>query len=703
MTNGQDPHPRLFPCSLVFHLPPTKGVLAPKSFFSQKLFLPNHHQSSLLVSTQSINHSFSPSSIVSTCVDHTSQTLFTSSSLVSSCLHPTRPTLFIPSSVLSGCLEQRVGRSSARRHVKLPRAQEADTPSTHHRFSLVGALFQSIYDSLSLPQVSGTPTHRHSKPSRPQESDTPSTHLPSSQVVTSKAVPSQVVSSQVLLSQVVPTQVALSQSVPFQAAPSQVVPSKRARHSSTHRHSKQSRAAKSKSRSLPSILPTPPPTEYYSFPFAEPPGAMAVYSTMLIPGPDFSVDLSVVDLAVPPIYSRRVLIFSRDDRISQHQTITAIQNGLRKTVDQIPILAGLMSFSFNQGWTVSKGNLRLRLVNIDLDYAVLKASNFSEDMLPAHLISSVPTLSDPQGEWDTCRIQVNFIRGGLLVVISVHHLIMDGWGTTKVIEAISKHCRFNPGQPSADLGSSITLRDDEYMWRDRSRLSQTSIPGGGDASKVTAYSIVPASYAFAPAHPGIVTKTFSFGVAALRHLKATAFPDQRQFPGEWITTHDALLALWMQNYVRTRREAGLLQEKEEIRFSFPVEFRRLVYLPATYLGNAVMMIKVRTTVDNIMGPGGLQAAAHMIRQASINTTVADVDNFIAVAKVVQSNPSLALRINIKFEGVNTAFGCTSYKNFAHGALDWDSQVFGTYERLRLPSGIAGEGMTIVMPVLRDGS
>ena len=153
----------------------------------------------------------------------------------------------------------------------------------------------------------------------------------------------------------------------------------------------------------------------------------------------------------------------------------------------------------------------------------------------------------------------------------------------------------------------------------------------------------------------------------------------------------------------TRREAGLLQEKEEIRFSFPVEFRRLVYLPATYLGNAVMMIKVRTTVDNIMGPGGLQAAAHMIRQASINTTVADVDNFIAVAKVVQSNPSLALRINIKFEGVNTAFGCTSYKNFAHGALDWDSQVFGTYERLRLPSGIAGEGMTIVMPVLRDGS
>ena len=39
---------------------------------------------------------------------------------------------------------------------------------------------------------------------------------------------------------------------------------------------------------------------------------------------------------------------------------------------------------------MSKGNLRLRLVNIDLDHAVLKASGFSEGMLPAHLISSVP-------------------------------------------------------------------------------------------------------------------------------------------------------------------------------------------------------------------------------------------------------------------------------------------------------------------------
>lgn len=428
---------------------------------------------------------------------------------------------------------------------------------------------------------------------------------------------------------------------------------------------------------------------------------MSTFSDFFLSGPDFEVELSAVDLSVPPIYSRRVLIFSRDDKIPQHQTIIAIRDGLQKIVDQIPVLAGRMSFNFRdpKHWSVAKGSLRLRVANVDMDFADLEASGYSEDMLPADLISSVPTLFDPQGEWHSCRIQVNFIRGGLLVVISVHHLIMDGWGTTKVIEAIANNCRVNAGQSAPGAVQPA----DQYLWQDRTRLSQTTVPGDGDSSKLAAYSIVPADWSFAPAHPGIITKTFRLTAPALSRLKVAAFPDQSQFPGEWITTHDAMLGLWLRNYVRTRLEAGLLHETEEIRLTFPVEFRRLAHLPANYLGNALMMTKPKTTVDVIMGPSGLKAGAYMIREASKNITSADIDNFIAVSKAVQRNHTLDLRINIKFDGVNSGFGCTSYKNFAHGACDWDPLVFGTYERLRLPSGIAGEGMTIVMPVLKDGS
>lgn len=418
------------------------------------------------------------------------------------------------------------------------------------------------------------------------------------------------------------------------------------------------------------------------------------YTDFAITGPDFDVKFSAVDQAVPGVYSGRVLIFKRNDGDEVDATL-AIRDGLRKTVEEVPILAGEMSYSPFTGWVVKKGHLRLRVTRLpQLDYGKLEATNFDEALIPADLVSSVPTLMDPPGEWHTCRIQVNFITGGLLFVISVHHLVADGWGVTKVIENIARNCRLPDERPRPQAPP--------LLYADRSRLSTTTIQGKGDISKVPSYSIVPLGTPWSPVHPGVVTTSFRFPAGKLTRLKAASFPDQTLMPGVWVTTHDAVLALWLRTYVRTRYFAGRITREGNIRFSFPIEFRRHVGLSAEYIGNAVFMHKINIPVERLLNDDGLKYAALVIRQGMKGVGPDYIENFIAVAKGVLEDPLISMRINLKFDDVDRAFGCTTYKNFAHGELDWDRKVFGVYQRLRLPSGIAGEGVTVVMPVLKDG-
>jgi hypothetical protein len=112
------------------------------------------------------------------------------------------------------------------------------------------------------------------------------------------------------------------------------------------------------------------------------------------------------------------------------------------------------------------------------------------------------------------------------------------------------------------------------------------------------------------------------------------------------------------------------------------------------------MTKVELPVKKLLGPDGLSIAAAAIRKGIHDIDAAYVNNFLAVVKSLE-NPR-QLRINLMLDDPRTGFGSTSYKGFAHSTLNWEP-VLGNYERLRLPHGVLGEGMSIILPVLSDGS
>jgi hypothetical protein len=402
-----------------------------------------------------------------------------------------------------------------------------------------------------------------------------------------------------------------------------------------------------------------------------------------ISGPPLNVQFSLVDQVAPPVYSRRILIFSREED-NYKNAVIALEAGIQRTVNEIPILAGQMGLT-PTGWIVKDGHALLRIRDIGMSYSKLQSSNFSETMLQHAVLSSAPAITDAEDQWNVCRIQANFIRGGLLLVISINHTTMDGRGITMVIEALARNCRLGNSSPTS-------VKPVDF---DRSRLKQWK--GEADILKLSAYAIIPDVLKLHQVPADIVTKSFRLPVQALKALKVMASPKNG-----WVTTHDAVNALCWRIHARCRCKAKLLGEEDIGRFGFPVDFRKLIDPPlcSRYIGNAVLMTTVELPIRTLLSENGLSVAAATIRNGVKDIDSTYVENFIAVANSLD-NPR-QLKINLMLTDPHTGFGSTTYKGFEHSMLDWDP-ILGKYQRLRLPYGVLGEGMSVILPVLHDGS
>ncbi|KAI9898653.1 hypothetical protein N3K66_007013 [Trichothecium roseum] len=420
-------------------------------------------------------------------------------------------------------------------------------------------------------------------------------------------------------------------------------------------------------------------------------------------GPPFQCLFSPVDQVTPPIYSRRILIFSHAPDHDRENTVLALKTGLQRAIDEFPVLAGQMGYVAPGGWTIKPGVARLRIKHFDSDpdddeltFERLQESGFCESLLPADLVSSVPTLADPQEDWHACRLQANFIRGGLLLVVSVNHTVMDGYGITKVIQSLARHSRLSPTSPH------VHHSDQTVEVTDRAAIfNQIGTNSKANVDDLDAYSIVqgPTNLSFVP--PRTVTTTIRLAPQALRRLKITASPEKG-----WVTTHDAVNALCWRAHAAGRRRAGIIQDHETARFAFPVDIRRLLGFPPGYVGNAVLMTKVSLPVKTLLDPkDGLKAAAAAIRAGVARVDAAYAENFVSVAQNLDEPGKLKINLKLEVDGQRreTAFGSTSYKSFDLSGLEWDEVAVGRYERMRLASGVTGEGMSIVLPVLADGS
>lgn len=403
-------------------------------------------------------------------------------------------------------------------------------------------------------------------------------------------------------------------------------------------------------------------------------------------GPEVLQQPTPVDAALPAIYSRRVLVFSTPSDRSPADIIATLCSSLRATTIEFPVLSHSASHASGK-WTFLAGQACLHVKELpDLRFSDLKDANFAPGLLKPEVLSSVPGMIDFENEWDCCRIQATFIKGGLLLSVCILHLAMDGRAISQVIQALARNS-FMPPVPAPKRSPSTF---------DRSRLTvSNAVP---DIGKLPAYMMSTGAFDFASRTAGAIsTRVYRFTERSLALLKADASsPESPCF-----STQDAVCALVFRQMIKARLVSGVVGPADKIQYSFPVEYRGIIDppLPSDFIGNAVLFTATNfLPVRRLAETGGLQLAAREIRQAIRAVDAGYVDNFIAM---VQSLPDLrAFNFYGALNCKTTAITSTTYKGLAMPDK-WGSAV-GRYEGMTLMDKGFGDGMFVVLPPKKAG-
>ncbi len=163
--------------------------------------------------------------------------------------------------------------------------------------------------------------------------------------------------------------------------------------------------------------------------------------------------LTPLDSVIENAYVRKFFFFPR----SEHDQISIVQNlrsALAKTLEAIPLLAGSIQsfprmhqkgrFGITAPWRDVDEILTVQdLTESDfLDYGTLRAQHFPMVRLNDRVLIPFPKPGSPPPVFTA---QVNFIKGGLILGMLLHHDFTDGVGSVPIVKVWAAYCRGDDG------------------------------------------------------------------------------------------------------------------------------------------------------------------------------------------------------------------------------------------------------------------
>ncbi|KAI0483873.1 hypothetical protein F4859DRAFT_503342 [Xylaria cf. heliscus] len=321
------------------------------------------------------------------------------------------------------------------------------------------------------------------------------------------------------------------------------------------------------------------------------------------------IRLSPLEQLMPRAYVRQIYCFPP----SNSSAISTLSQGLAGLARDVPyILSRVISTTSETGSTVSisapchnpEAIFSVHDLSDSIDYAALKAGNFPPGAFLAAGIVPPDTLPPYPASPAVFLARASLVRGGLLLCVAVHHVVLDITGFAALLKIWASHCRDGS---SRDIGFDAS-------WMDRGPLfssSLESLPSPAALPKLLhirtpGESTRPAGRSQAgQAAPGITpkknyqTSIFYFPQAHLRALKdaADAHLESSWAPGSWVSTSDILSALLWSAVLEAEDSNGPVTDNttQTSTLSFPVQFRPALNppLPRDFLGTAFLMTNAK--------------------------------------------------------------------------------------------------------------
>ena len=283
--------------------------------------------------------------------------------------------------------------------------------------------------------------------------------------------------------------------------------------------------------------------------------------------------------------------------IPRDTVVTALRDAFRTITDQIPLLAGQVVHVPGEAgssgvyepapWpTDAPPNEILRVKECDdlvPPMTQIMRASAPITMLPGKILTPWPSLPLPHGlepPLPVIAAQANFIRGGLLLNMSMHHIAIDGAGLVQVMRLLS----------TVLSGHEIPPAELEQANRDR-RMVVPLIPRG---EPVKDHSHLRKPPGYTPPLPKAPAKWCYFkvplaGLPALR--KAAAAAAAASAPGSGgpmlpVSDNDILCAFCWQRISVARLARGLSADTM-VKLTRAIDGRSALGIPSSYLGHMI--------------------------------------------------------------------------------------------------------------------
>ena len=393
-------------------------------------------------------------------------------------------------------------------------------------------------------------------------------------------------------------------------------------------------------------------------------------------------------------------LFIQASGSSQEEILKTLKSGLARTIEVIPSLAGHVKEALN---SIPKGGMcvsgsfstvgdiltaqDITESHPEMDYEDLKRRHFPMEAVDPNVIYSLPGFMD--AEKPVFVAQANFIRGGLILGISLHHSFGDGASLKTILQTWAACCRGESAAPSLTESSQ------------RERL--TSSETGAILEDFPEYAMIPDNIAGyqpevvkeesaepAPMPPQVDSHVFYFSPQKLKELKKLA--SAKLDDTEWISTSDALSALFWRSITVARNPSSENTATEDTRvLNIPLDGRRLMREDSrSYMGNMVLFNNATAPLQTLLSsPPQLSEISRTIRRS-----ISRIDESY-IKRAISALGSVPDVSKVMMSGGTFGESALTISSWGSLHMDWGHVIGGPSECVRV-SKIPFSGVCVVL-------
>ena len=412
---------------------------------------------------------------------------------------------------------------------------------------------------------------------------------------------------------------------------------------------------------------------------------------------------STLDSIFPAVIQYWILAFPCDQSQLENKSKT-LQDGLAATVRQMPCLHGRLSRETEGGYYhnrlkltySSNGSVELTMNNLaqtSADWNLSYESLSQREMPIAVLRPEVlfPQFGPEELSTRPIAVQANFVEGGCLLGICLHHSLFDGLGAASIIGTWAQKCR--------EAAEDRLLQDDVCASHGPQSLQtqpQLSVPPSleqrAQEEEIETIGLADLPWQLLGLRTPNEQQTES-SPAPCEHLESLiftastsalmAFREQTQADSSTaVSSFDTMAALLWKCVIRARAPDLETSAQTIARLRIPVDVRSALQIPSTYAGNVLLnsviaeplqsLISTTTTTD-------IASIAARISQSKQQTR--SPDHAIAAAKLSHHLQWPGERQPLFRTTTGADLVLTSWRDLAFYHHDW-GQTFGATDSAR---------------------